>query len=287
MEEMGGDRATRIIPTYVGSTRRAERGRIVFSNHSHVCGINITKLISTFETYESFPRMWDQRDDRKTFRCVLRIIPTYVGSTSSARLIQWQSSNHSHVCGINAICEFTFLRRHRIIPTYVGSTRISFFMLSCCFESFPRMWDQHYACIEQGTHNPNHSHVCGINVTPKLPKDLCYESFPRMWDQRVRARSVVLRMANHSHVCGINPSNVSPSAVLDESFPRMWDQLVPPGVISERTRIIPTYVGSTCHAAFIASVEPNHSHVCGINLSLSKILIFYPRIIPTYVGSTD
>ena len=54
----------RIIPTYVGSTRRAAMKK--------QSGI------------ESFPRMWDQHLDGLALVDDARIIPTYVGSTRSA-----------------------------------------------------------------------------------------------------------------------------------------------------------------------------------------------------------
>ena len=52
--------AGRIIPTYVGSTASDRRKPVFESNHSHVCGINITaNRFGPFNS-ESFPRMWDQ-----------------------------------------------------------------------------------------------------------------------------------------------------------------------------------------------------------------------------------
>ena len=54
---------SRIIPTYVGST---------------------VWQLSELDCYlESFPRMWDQLDERLALWVLQRIIPTYVGSTST------------------------------------------------------------------------------------------------------------------------------------------------------------------------------------------------------------
>ena len=91
----------RIIPTYVGSTGRNHSQPLQDANHSHVCGINHTRLTSHTTSIESFPRMWDQRQksNGKTYQG--RIIPTYVGSTGCCSGIWWHCSNHSHVCGIN------------------------------------------------------------------------------------------------------------------------------------------------------------------------------------------
>ena len=92
----------RIIPTYVGSTFYAPSTLRVHPNHSHVCGINCLRVYNLLNFLESFPRMWDQRDDRQTFCCVLRIIPTYVGSTTFIARSPFLGANHSHVCGINS-----------------------------------------------------------------------------------------------------------------------------------------------------------------------------------------
>ena len=173
---------SRIIPTYVGSTRYVPRTYPMHPNHSHVCGINEVSRLAAVRRRESFPRMWDQL-------CVIvcgvshpRIIPTYVGSTESRMLLSYRKTNHSHVCGINSLrygknvianesfprmwdqlISSTGCNSHiRIIPTYVGST---------CFVPVP---------CQYGT---NHSHVCGINTSMvDVSAKLC-ESFPRMWDQ--------------------------------------------------------------------------------------------------------
>ena len=72
-------------------------------------------------TDESFPRMWDQHEIIVKTGCVVRIIPTYVGSTGKAISSLFSITNHSHVCGINAY------------PELSGTLSD---------ESFPRMWDQ-------------------------------------------------------------------------------------------------------------------------------------------------
>ena len=149
--------------------------------------------------------MWDQRLKYVVFTNPPRIIPTYVGSTSSAGYDEGRDSNHSHVCGINrtsctsrtvgnesfprmwdqpAALHFV-VRQERIIPTYVGSTLICLLFSVHALESFPRMWDQPLSdSAENYTYriiptyvgstfrhsprwkqSPNHSHVCGINPT--------------------------------------------------------------------------------------------------------------------------
>ena len=213
---------------------------------------------------ESFPRMWDQlvlrnRDGRK-----FRIIPTYVGSTLNKLDETNRISNHSHVCGINALREdelgfpvesfprmwdqppdeFPGEREARIIPTYVGSTARR--------KSTRRS-------------RTNHSHVCGINASIGDLMMQLDESFPRMWDQprllsyslatpRIiptyvgstgKSISVETAAANHSHVCGINAFALQCRRYLHESFPRMWDQRADAILLDRIFRIIPTYVGST------------------------------------------
>ena len=111
----------RIIPTYVGSTTTADGYELHSSNHSHVCGINSIVVLVTLSSGESFPRMWDQLFTRSCDCVDVRIIPTYVGSTTAFRSADRDRSNHSHVCGIN-----------------IKITSITPMLL----ESFPRMWDQ-------------------------------------------------------------------------------------------------------------------------------------------------
>ena len=126
--------------------------------------------------------MWDQHDYRQRARENCRIIPTYVESTTAFRTLCCTLPNHSHVCGINLF-----------------ETPSSFLSI----ESFPRMWDQRslldiWVMINRiiptyvgstdfspliSTYLPNHSHVCGINVTVLINPPTWYESFPRMWDQ--------------------------------------------------------------------------------------------------------
>ena len=152
----------RIIPTYVGSTASRGRPSPDRANHSHVCGINTSMACYFVERYESFPRMWDQLFDGISCGRVARIIPTYVGSTSSWVAHCILLSNHSHVCGINPFhkknkispresfprmwdqlsCIPLLSESSRIIPTYVGSTVWQLSELDCYLESFPRMWDQ-------------------------------------------------------------------------------------------------------------------------------------------------
>ena len=111
---------------------------------------------------------------------------------------------------------------------------------------------------------------------------------------------------NHSHVCGINFKRFACHLRHTESFPRMWDQPFRPPGIGARSRIIPTYVGSTVFKSLHVFYFPNHSHVCGINVdqwysraahseSFPRMwdqpafrfqLVSKLRIIPTYVGST-
>ena len=158
---------------------------------------------------------------------------------------------------------------NRIIPTYVGSTIIDSYNL--------------------GTY-PNHSHVCGINLSPLPLLQFLIESFPRMWDQLVpqavdlmpariiptyvgstrRPRSSGASRSNHSHVCGINCKSVLTNYCRFESFPRMWDQRL---ILRHRysmDRIIPTYVGSTEAVQTYTAFRTNHSHVCGINSRFKK-----------------
>ena len=72
----------RIIPTHVGSTQCSHRLHLIFSNHSHACGINLSNADSNTSSSESFPRMWDQLQECSAPCCSGRIIPTHVGSTS-------------------------------------------------------------------------------------------------------------------------------------------------------------------------------------------------------------
>ena len=213
----------RIIPTYVGSTLMRANHHAFRTNHSHVCGINSDNRTITHPPFESFPRMWDQRLQQIGPASRNRIIPTYVGSTRTRSSYRLESSNHSHVCGINGLMAIHAQKRYesfprmwdqpsykrrkkapaRIIPTYVGSTGSPFSMFA---------------------KNANHSHVCGINPGWRRCHAAENESFPRMWDQlnivpiwecgtRIIPTYVGSTIPpacgcagkpNHSHVCGIN-----------------------------------------------------------------------------------
>ena len=228
--------------------------------------------------------MWDQPPLNRSNNRPSRIIPTYVGSTQHTDPGRNEIPNHSHVCGINSLL---------LISSYL------------LFESFPRMWDQQPSrlsnlsdtriiptyvgstaeALPSYAEEPNHSHVCGINLVSDSVAVSRSESFPRMWDQR-RRRSPKIKwdriiptyvgstiaymsrtssQSNHSHVCGINVEGLSDLVRGGESFPRMWDQ---PNARLHRDgeeRIIPTYVGSTDRTEYTRRAEANHSHVCGIN----------------------
>ena len=93
---------SRIIPTYVGSTFFVGSVFKFDANHSHVCGINECSLHGCTEFDESFPRMWDQLLFLHYINHGIRIIPTYVGSTRGFKNLMQITTNHSHVCGINA-----------------------------------------------------------------------------------------------------------------------------------------------------------------------------------------
>ena len=112
--------SVRIIPTYVGSPDPACRSSYLSPNHSHVCGITRPVEIRRSPLYESFPRMWDHPGPCSFARPRFRIIPTYVGSPTSAPPPSPRTPNHSHVCGI----------------TVYSASAASRFV-----ESFPRMWD--------------------------------------------------------------------------------------------------------------------------------------------------
>ena len=114
-------------------------------------------------------------------------------------------------------------------------------------------------------------------------------------------------IANRSHVCGINSRQITRKASGHESFPRMWDQPTKPQINAVPKRINPTFVGSTRLIGATTSLATNHSHVCGINHTVTFNVNFkyesFPRmwdqllccrvgraccrIIPTYVGSTS
>ena len=250
--------------------------------------------------------MWDQPDLQRAWLGLLRIIPTYVGSTPSGSLLPSPVSNHSHVCGINSfrLSSFAFppesfprmwdQRRspgpsgclHRIIPTYVGST------------------------ASRGRPSPdraNHSHVCGINTSMAFYFVERYESFPRMWDQLFdgiscgRVARIIptyvgstsswvahcILLSNHSHVCGINPFHKKNKISPRESFPRMWDQLSCIPLLSESSRIIPTYVGSTVWQLSELDCYLESFPRMWDQLDERLALWVLQRIIPTYVGSTS
>ena len=86
--------STRIIPTYVGSTASHSKRSTFETNHSHVCGINEGFAASSASLIESFPRMWDQLLFPLKKNRILRIIPTYVGSTLQIAFTLHQAIQH-------------------------------------------------------------------------------------------------------------------------------------------------------------------------------------------------
>ena len=188
--------------------------------------------------------MWDQPPSGYPVASSPRIIPTYVGSTSSDASSPSVPSNHSHVCGINAgvrspwrFCNESFPRMwdqprrsfsrqllERIIPTYVGST----YRDSSCISSAP-----------------NHSHVCGINRKALFRTLHALESFPRMWDQRFIVFTLLSSRRIIPTYVGSTSRNDARTSFSVESFPRMWDQQLHLDFLQLVLRIIPTYVGST------------------------------------------
>ena len=71
---------------------------------------------------ESFPRMWDQHGMRKYQADTGRIIPTYVGSTSTDRIcIRYRIESFPRMWD-QLIKRLKSMETDRIIPTYVGST---------------------------------------------------------------------------------------------------------------------------------------------------------------------
>mgnify|MGYP004702500693 CR=1 FL=1 len=295
----------RIIPTYVGSTGIDFKDNSPTANHSHVCGINIIRNYTALIVCESFPRMWDQLATHTTANTIIRIIPTYVGSTIGVVGSQVTGTESFPRMWDQHPDQISGKAVKRIIPTYVGSTMD----ISDVYKIAS-----------------NHSHVCGINSRSVTESGTRIESFPRMWDQpqlysvchrddRIIPTYVGstcpsscrwCRCSNHSHVCGINLRTVVVSNGEDESFPRMWDQPRRQQIALLRTRIIPTYVGSTAGHEREDGSGTNHSHVCGINVAQAvngqSVVESFPRmwdqlglvirrpfelrIIPTYVGST-
>ena len=175
-----------------------------------------------------------------------------MGSTLAVNDLFDFFSNHSHVCGINSmkrihICMMgeSFPRMWdqlaqaganaasgRIIPTYVGSTFGTIVLYAFLPESFPRMWDQLRECSAP---------CCSGRIIPTYV------------GSTLRHTSAVPDCPNHSHVCGINCFIASSLLMPYESFPRMWDQLINSLDDARKTRIIPTYVGST-HSGMVRTL---------------------------------
>ena len=146
----------------MGSTRRSSTRSAGATNHSHVCGINAEYNLSIAKDDESFPRMWDQPRSPSCAASCPRIIPTYVGSTSTSFRLPSSSIESFPRMWDQLHTRILLKNSNRIIPTYVGSTSIS--LLNC-----------------RGV--TNHSHVCGINADSIILSAGILESFPRMWDQ--------------------------------------------------------------------------------------------------------
>ena len=142
-------RGVRIIPTYVGSTMCSTALRTRRANHSHVCGINPLPELRHWPSPESFPRMWDQHPNNDGSHFIVRIIPTYVGSTlDDSFCISYHLESFPRMWD-QLFFSLSVTSSSRIIPTYVGST---------------------FQFISLHVLPSNHSHVCGINPSSGLEK---------------------------------------------------------------------------------------------------------------------
>ena len=89
----------RIIPTRVGTSGICRSSRNSGWDHPHACGDKLLIFYTYLIMPGSSPRVWGQEDIPYSLRTRLRIIPTRVGTSTSAFFAVAIPMDHPHACG--------------------------------------------------------------------------------------------------------------------------------------------------------------------------------------------
>ena len=120
--------SSRIIPTQVGKTSRAQCGQINTADHPHAGGENVPCGFPGGDLFGSSPRRWGKPDAIPLSAPGMRIIPTQVGKTFETLLAAVTDTDHPHAGGENPP------RRHGTETGYGSS---------------PRRWGKRYRSAER------------------------------------------------------------------------------------------------------------------------------------------
>ena len=152
----------RIIPTRVGTRKKANDEIENDKDHPHACGDKLSAVIGLIDGAGSSPRVWGQGNRRSYGNNRHRIIPTRVGTSTAPSAPDGISVDHPHACG-DKLCRFqngrqkpgssprvwgqacftrTTLPALRIIPTRVGTSDFVRIRFDIPYGSSPRVWGQ-------------------------------------------------------------------------------------------------------------------------------------------------
>ncbi len=173
----------RNIPTRVGKTNNLDGDIDVNAEHPHACGENAPTRGYSVPSIGTSPRVWGKLLLPQVFRLISRNIPTRVGKTGPAPLLESGYSEHPHACGENPAGQMSAYmpvgtsprvwgkpspveveaRPPRNIPTRVGKTS---------GRTCTRRW------------TPEHPHACGENNAWTVSATQSRGTSPRVWGKR-------------------------------------------------------------------------------------------------------
>ena len=103
-------KSSRIIPTRVGTRGYSGSACVVVWDHPHACGDKTIRYCSSFKVKGSSPRVWGQVNTICYKTCLVRIIPTRVGTRRLLLSAYHSFRDHPHACGDKLICTFSMSR---------------------------------------------------------------------------------------------------------------------------------------------------------------------------------
>ena len=130
----------RIIPTRVGTSGAILKGVNIPGDHPHACGDKILRLSNSSANTGSSPRVWGQVYYPVNAVCLIRIIPTRVGTSTALSETVTVMEDHPHACGDKIAYVLPYLM-------VLGSS--------------PRVWGQANRSQSTPHTSTDHPHACG------------------------------------------------------------------------------------------------------------------------------
>ena len=134
------------------------------------------------------------------------------------------------------------MQRYGIIPTRMG-TRI--------------------ICIVSHSTIQDHPHAYGDKLFIYKYKNFVVGSSPRVWGQAAIQLQFASLQRDHPHACGDKRTKITLTRLAVGSSPRVWGQVASAAYGSDRSRIIPTRVGTSFRSLFERYLRQDHPHACG------------------------